>query len=379
VICSNNLSCKTAMPPITSADGPVAVTGAAGYIGAYVVKNLVEHGYTVRACVRDTTKQSKTQHLLAFNGRGVGKVELYEADITKDGVYDKVFQGCCAVMHIAADLAHDRSYGNPFPKKDSMYHMLMDGTKNVLSAVEKSGSVKRVIYTSSGAAVKGPGPRGYVWSEKDFCGVGGPEDMEKKWKGHFTNERNPYGKGKMDSEMLCYSWGKEKGIDVISIIPEHVLGPILSTAHNVGWQHDLGEIFCGRYHPNQLWGITDVRDCADAYRLAVESTVAGNGSRYFTITPPELGGAPTPRELVAQLRLLYPEEGGIGGSKPVPPGKEYMPVKTSKAWDELGLRCHSAVDTLKDTIDSLKAFGCIEEIRAKIIKKEAEAATKSKL
>ena len=32
------------MAPITSADGPVAVTGASGYIGSHVVKNLVEHG-----------------------------------------------------------------------------------------------------------------------------------------------------------------------------------------------------------------------------------------------------------------------------------------------------------------------------------------------
>lgn len=261
-----------------------------------------------------------------------------------------------------------------------MYHMLMNGTKNVLSAIEKSGTVKRLLYTSSGAAVKGPGPKGYIWSEKDWCGAGGPEDMQKKWRGHFTNEQNPYGKGKMDSEQLCYAWGKEKGIDAISIIPEHVLGPLLSLAHNTTWQHDLAEIFCGRYHPDQLWGITDVRDCAEGYRLAAESPVAGNGSRYFVVTPAESGGAPTPRELVEELRRLYPEEGGLGGVKPIPPGKQYMPVVTTKARDELGLRCHIARDTLRDTIDSLRALGCIDEIRAKIAKKEAEkAAAPSKL
>mmetsp|Transcript_22959 Transcript_22959/g.52517 ORF Transcript_22959/g.52517 Transcript_22959/m.52517 type:complete len:368 (+) Transcript_22959:55-1158(+) len=367
------------MPPITSLDGPVAVTGAAGYIGAHVVKNLVEHGYTVRACVRDAKRKDKVDCLLALNGRGMGKVEVCDADLTKEGVYDDVFRGCSAVFHIAADLAHDRSYGNPFKTKDAMYHMLMDGTKNVLTSVEKSGSVKRVIYTSSGAAVKGPGPKGYVWSEKDWCGAGGHEDMQKKWRGHFTNENNPYGKGKMDSELLCYSWGKEKGIDVVTIIPEHVLGPLLSVAHNTTWQHDLAEIFCGRYHPDQLWGITDVRDCAQAYRLAAESTVAGNGSRYFTITPADAGGAPTPPELVEELRKLYPEEKAVGGTKPIPPGKQHMPVRTTKAQDELGLRYHLAKDTLRDTIESLKALGCIEEIRAKIAKKEAEKSAQSKL
>lgn len=40
----------TAIPP---ADGPVAVTGASGYIGSWTVRDLLEHGYGVRACVRD--------------------------------------------------------------------------------------------------------------------------------------------------------------------------------------------------------------------------------------------------------------------------------------------------------------------------------------
>jgi len=367
------------MAPVASSDGPVAVTGAAGYLGAHLVRSLVAHGYAVRACVRDAKRGDKTECILRCNGRGVGRVEVFEADLTRQGSYDEAFKGCSAVFHVAADLAHDRTYGNPFKTKDAMYHMLMDGTRNVLGSVERSGSVRRLLYTSSGAAVKGPGPRGHVWSEKDWCGAGGPEDMQKKWKGHFTNENNPYGKGKMDSELLCYAWGKERGVDVISIIPEHVLGPILSLAHNTTWQHDLGEVFCGRYHPDQLWGITDVRDCAEAYRLAAESSTAVHGSRYFVVTPAESGGAPTPRELVEELRRLYPDEGGVGGVKPIPPGRQRMPVVTTKAQDELGLRCHAARDTLRDTIDSLRSFGCIEEIRAKMAKKEAERVAKSKL
>ena len=64
------------MPPITGpADGPVAVTGASGYIGSHVVKNLVEHGYTVRATVRDASREDKTSYLLALNGQGEGSVE----------------------------------------------------------------------------------------------------------------------------------------------------------------------------------------------------------------------------------------------------------------------------------------------------------------
>jgi len=367
------------MAPVTNADGPVAVTGAAGYIGGHVVKNLVEHGYTVRACVRDASRLDKTEFLTAMNGKGSGKVELWEADMLKNGVYDDVFKGCSSIFHIAANLGHDPTYGNPWSNPMTMYNGLVNGTRNVLNSIEKSGSVKRLIYTSSGAAVKGPHPTGYVFSEADWCGAGGPENMQKKWNGHFTNERNPYGKGKMDCELLCYAWGNKMGIDVITCIPEHTIGPLLCKAHNSGWQNSIGQIFCGRYNVDQLWGVTDVRDCAEGYRLMAESTVAKNGSRYFIITPPEVGGAPTPKDLIAALQELYPNVEGIGGSKPLPerPG-QFLPVKTDLAQRELGLRCHHIMDTLKDNIESLVKFGCIQEIRDHMAKRAVEKA-KSKL
>ena len=38
------------MPSVTPSDGPVAVTGASGYVGSHVVLTLVKHGFTVHAC-----------------------------------------------------------------------------------------------------------------------------------------------------------------------------------------------------------------------------------------------------------------------------------------------------------------------------------------
>jgi nucleoside-diphosphate-sugar epimerase len=279
------------------------------------------------------------------------------------------------------------SYGNPFKEKDSMYKMLMAGTNNVLSAIEKSGTVKRLIYTSSGAAVKGPGPPGYLWSEKDWCGPGGPDDMstwfdKKRGINHFTNANNPYGKGKMDSELRCYAWGKEKGIDVISIIPEHACGPIMAKSQVNGWQADIGQIFVGRYHREQLWGVTDVRDCAEGFRLAAESRTTQNGRRYFIITPPEFGGAPTPAEIVKTLQSLYPDEKDVGGPKEkIAEAKQYMPVQTTLAQNELGLRYHHVRDTFRDNIESLKALGALDDFKRRMAESKAKkaAAAKSKL
>ena len=48
---------------ISPSDGPIAVTGASGYIGSWIVKDCLEQGYTVHACVRDKNKAEKIDHL----------------------------------------------------------------------------------------------------------------------------------------------------------------------------------------------------------------------------------------------------------------------------------------------------------------------------
>ena len=123
-------------------DGPVAVTGASGYIGSNVVLNLVEAGYTVRGCVRDANREDKTSYLLAMNESGPGSIELFECDLFKasEGAYDEAFAGCVAVFHVAADLGNDKSYGKPDPQR--VFDGCMTSTRGVLESVRKAGTVK---------------------------------------------------------------------------------------------------------------------------------------------------------------------------------------------------------------------------------------------
>lgn len=354
-------------------DGPVAVTGASGFIGAHVIHNLVAAGYAVHACMRDTSREDKTAYLKDMDAKGPGSVELFSVDLmdAANGGYDDAFAGCSAVFHVAADIGTDKSYGPP--SRERMYASLLDMTAGVLESCRKSGTVKRVIYTSSTAAVMGPGlpdrPENYMYTEDDWAG-GSYETLDARYTrpnkdgemvSHWTAQDATYAKGKVDAERYGYDFGAKHGIDVISICPCHVLGPLLGEPHNTIWQRRIGLMLSGTTDfsgQGVQWNIIDVRDIAEAQRLAAESPRAANGSRYMLVAT-DVSGEPSMRMLIDLLGELYPNINVAGDYYP-PPTDARLRARCTKAINELGLVTHDVRDTLKDTGDSLIALGVIE-------------------
>ena len=153
------------MPSVKAEEGPVAVTGASGYVGAHVVAVLLRRGYQVRACVTDMNNPDKTKHLLSMNEQGLkGSVELFSANLLEEGSYDDVFNDATAVLHVGTPMG----YGNANNPQE-VYDGAIQGTNNVLNSIKKAGTVKRLIYTSSFAAIGHPADPGYRFSEKDWA------------------------------------------------------------------------------------------------------------------------------------------------------------------------------------------------------------------
>ena len=340
-----------------------------------MVKNLVQNGYWVHATVRDASREDKVSYLEAMDAEGPGSVVIFEADLEQanEGAYDAAFAGCSAVFHVAADLFSDSAYGAYDGQRQ--YDSIVTATEGVLASCLAAGSVQRVIYTSSCAGVFGPptaggGPLdGHEFTEADFAG-GSIETLDERWT--FTTrsgrelklwnvERQPYAKGKVDAEILCYEWGEEHGIDVVTSNPCHVLGPLLGASQNTGWQGLIGRMLEGngahddRHH--EMWNVTDVRDIAEMQRLAAESDVCGNGSRYMNVAldPSALMGV---NDFIAFIQGLYPDI-DVAGDYVSDPTPEAPIAFSRKVVEDFGIPLRSCEDTLRSTVDSLIELGCV--------------------
>jgi nucleoside-diphosphate-sugar epimerase len=355
------------MTAISPANGPVAVTGASGYIGSWVVHDLLAQGYQVRACVRDRNRAEKVDHLLAMNDDpGLrGQLELFEGDLFEPGSYDVAFAGAAGVVHTAAPLG----YNQETPQQT--YDGCFTHTRDIIAAVQKAGgSVKRLVFTSSFAAVTFPCDDGYVFTEKDWA-----DSRPEAYNGAWSEENIPKNRGiaykmaKSASERLLYDTAEQDGsFEALSIMPGYVIGPVMCANHDQkeSFQYWIKMMMQG--HPygktrggRMQWTICDVRDVARAHRLCLERS--GNGSRYI-VGATDLSGVLFTWQLQQRLHELFPGVAKIGGEEmdgdsPVQPTPDNQRAFSLLAMAELGLEPHAANDTIRDTVNSYYAIGLL--------------------
>ena len=351
---------------VSPADGPVAVTGASGYVGSWIVRELVEHGYTVRSCVRDPGNSEKVDHLLAMNNLGLpGSNRLFAADLFRRSSYDAAFDGCCAVMHAGAILT--RSGARPQQVYDGCFTVV----ENVIESARRAGTVRRFILTSSFSAVSHPAPEGYVYTEEDWC-TDNIEDRPSGWSEADIphNRHAAYAYGKARAEQLIYGAAEADGrFESMSILPLDVIGPVMCANHDEGgWQVWIrrmlqGEPFTLTPGGRMLWNNVDVRDVARAHRLCAESSIARNGSRYILAASDRSGELFT-WELQAKLKELRPDIPNIGGEemdgdRPKVPTFDKPRAYCTLARHELGLTPYSIDESLQAMVDSYVRLGVL--------------------
>ncbi|HEY6635889.1 MAG TPA: NAD-dependent epimerase/dehydratase family protein, partial [Acidimicrobiia bacterium] len=139
---------------------PVVVTGATGFIAAEIVRQLLESGYEVRGTTRDVAAARASGELTSLPGAD-DRLHLVEVDLLAGGLAE-VVADAEYVIHVASPY----TLVVADPQRD-LVDPAVDGTRSVLEAAAHAGSMKRVVLTSSFAAI-GSGSRDTPYTESDW-------------------------------------------------------------------------------------------------------------------------------------------------------------------------------------------------------------------
>jgi len=216
----------------------VLVTGATGFLGKYVIEELAEHGYQVRAFGRNSKVGRSLEN---------SSVSFFKGDLTKA---DDVLEACKGMDLVV----HAGALSTIWGAWEDFYHANVLGTKYVLEACRQTG-IQRLVYVSSPSIYAAP---------KDQLAIKESDAPEE-------NNLNNYIRSKLASEKLFKDYP-----DVPSIIlrPRGLFGigdtSILPRVINLSQKIGVPLIGDGR----QLMDMTCVENVALAIRLAIEASEA---------------------------------------------------------------------------------------------------------
>jgi len=238
---------------------PVLVTGATGYVAGWIVKRLLEEGVTVHATVRNPADAAKLAHLNRLAAELPGTIHYFKADLLDQGAYAQAMRGCAIVFHTASPFKLDIAD----PQKDLVDPAVL-GTRNVLQTANRTDSVRRVVLTSSCAAIYGD-----CADVEDTAGKVLTEDV---WNTSSSLSHVPYSYSKTVAERAAWDIVKQQDRwDLVVVNPSLVLGPGLNpeaTSESFNLLRQLGDGRMKSGMPDIGCGAVDVRDVAEAHLRA---------------------------------------------------------------------------------------------------------------
>ncbi|THH09440.1 hypothetical protein EW145_g2000 [Phellinidium pouzarii] len=344
--------------PAVSAPAKVLVSGANGYVAIWLVRDLLDHGYSVRGTVRG---ESKTTHLRNVFKTEVasGKLELaIVSDITAPGAFDEAVKGVDAIAHTASPFHYNAD------EPSEIIDPAVKGTVGILeSAVKYAGpQLKRIAVTSSCAAILDPAVMGEVneniWNNGSIA--------EVREKGRAADQTAKYCASKTLAEKAAWDFvdkhKSEISWDLTVLNPPFVFGPIL---HEVASPDALNSSVALFYEailtknktPEELlamqFGWVDVRDVARGHVLALESPRAG-GERFVLCS----GHFIWQDWFDAVNELNIPEVDAPIGTPGM--GKDFkyaMHFDNTKARTVLKLNFRDKLETARDSVKDFRSRG----------------------
>jgi len=325
------------------------VTGATGFIGASIVRELLQDGREVRALVR---KGSDTSNLSGLD------VELWQGDLRDHAGLKQALQGCDVLYHAAAD------YRLWTRDPAEMYRINVEGTTAILEAA-LDNSLTRVVYTSSVGTLGNPGD-----------GTPGSEDTPVT----LADMVGHYKKSKFLAEREADKF-VARGLPLVIVNPSTPVGPLDIKPTPTG---KIIVDFLNRKMPAYLdtgLNIIAVEDCARGHILAEQKgTIGGKyilGNTNLTLREifgilAEITGLAAPRVRLPYTPILlaaYINEGlsKVTGREPLIPlagvqmAAKFMYFDPSRAVRDLGLPQTPVAEALRRAVEWFRRNNYVEQ------------------
>jgi nucleoside-diphosphate-sugar epimerase len=245
--------------------GPVLVTGGSGYVGGWVIAELLHRGLDVRATLRDPARAAEVAKATAPATGSSGRLTFTTADLSADAGWAEAMVGVEHVLHVASPMGISSDAG-----PESLIRPAVDGTLRVLRAAADAG-VRRVVLTSAANAAS---PSSYTTERVTD---------ETLWTDPDSPALIPYRRAKTLAEKAAWEFTASRATapELVTVLPGAVLGPILSTA-TIGSVGIIARMLSGAMPrvPRIGLEVVDVRDLVDLHLLALESPAAA-GQRFL--------------------------------------------------------------------------------------------------
>ncbi|KAJ1378228.1 hypothetical protein SESBI_48059 [Sesbania bispinosa] len=191
--------------------GRVCVTGGTGFLGSWIIKRLLEDGYSVNTTIRSDPARKRDISFLTNLPGASEKLQVFNADLSDPESFGPAVEGCVGIFHTASPI--DFALNEP---EEVVTKRTVDGALGILKACVNSKTVKRVVYTSNGLAVSFSGAESDVLDESNWSNV----DFLRSVKPYSWS----YGVSKTLAEKAVLEFGEQHGIDVVTLIPTFVVG-----------------------------------------------------------------------------------------------------------------------------------------------------------
>lgn len=244
---------------------PVVLTGGTGYLGAHILTLLLERGYSVHLTTRNIDSTSTAPWLQSLIACHPNKITLFSADLQTAGSYQAALTGAKAVIHSASPF---RIEGIKDAKKE-LIEPAVQGTENILNALDDFPEIRKVVLTSSIAAIYGDAADIDTHPEDQF--------NESHWNTSSSIQHQPYSYSKVSAERVAWTIHENKPWKLVTINPGFILGPSVAKRSDSTSIKFMIDMLNGKFKvgvPDISFCVVDVRDVAMAHVLALESDTA---------------------------------------------------------------------------------------------------------